>query len=70
MVIAKVSKRPFLEVPDSLFDEMDIKEGDQIQIVVLRPIKKEKKKLTKEEKLALLNETRGIWADDEKISEI
>ncbi|MCZ6679240.1 MAG: hypothetical protein O7E52_18580 [Candidatus Poribacteria bacterium] len=65
MINAKVAKKPFIEIPEYIYDSLGIKEGDSIQIQILAA----KKQLSKEEKLKLLKQAQGIWADDEKIDE-
>ena len=65
MIDAKVGKKPFIEIPEHLYNSLGLKEGESIQIQILPA----KKQLSKEEQLKLLEKSQGIWADDEKIAE-
>ena len=65
MTRAKVGKKPFIEIPEYLYDSLGLKEGESIEIQILPA----KKQLSKEEQLKMLEKSRGIWADDEKIAE-
>ena len=60
---AKLSQKPFIELPLEVYESFNLKEGDTVQIFITPTATK----LTKQEKLARLEKSRGIWADDEKI---
>lgn len=68
MITAKVAKRPFLEIPEEVYDALKAKGEKRVKIQLFSERDK-KKKLSKEEMLAKLDATQGIWADDEKIEE-
>ena len=63
IVTAKLSQKPFIELPLEVYESFNLKEGDTVQIFITPTATK----LTKQEKLARLEKSRGIWADDEKI---
>ncbi len=67
MIIAKVGKKPILEIPLEVYDSLRLSEGQEVGIEVILQ-KKPIKRLT-DEALAPIDATQGIWADDEKISE-
>jgi hypothetical protein len=53
------------EIPERVYDSLRLNEGESIRITIIPA----KKHLSKEEKLKLIEQTQGIWADDEKIDE-
>lgn len=63
VVTAKLSQKPFIELPMEVYESFNLKEGDTVQIFITPAATK----LTKQEKLARLEKSRGIWADDENI---
>ena len=69
VVTAKLGKKPFIEVPIEVYESFNLKEGDTVQVFIVPKSTATATKLTKEEKLARLEKSRGIWADDEKIKE-
>jgi len=69
VVTAKLSKKPFIEVPVEVYESFNLKEGDTVQVFIVPKSTATAMELTKEEKLARLEKSRGIWADDEKIKE-
>lgn len=68
MISATAEKRPFLRMDERDFDALGLHEGDAVELLVLRR-GMSAKPLSREEKLALLAKTRGVWADDPKIAE-
>ena len=69
VVTAKLGKKPFIEVPVKVYESFNLKEGDAVQVFIVPKSTPAATELTKEEKLAKLDATQGIWADDEKIKE-
>ena len=69
MVDAKVGKRPFIEIPEQVFDSLGLDEGQSIRITIM-PAKKTAHQFSKKERRKLLKQTQGIWVDDEKIAEV
>ncbi len=69
MVDAKVGKRPFIEIPEQVFDSFGLDEGQSIRIIIF-PAKKSAHQFSKKERRKILKQTQGIWADDEKIAEV
>ena len=67
VIDAKVGKKPFIEIPEQLYDSLRLKEGESIQITIL-PVKKTTRQF-REERRKAFEQTQGIWADDEKIAE-
>jgi bifunctional DNA-binding transcriptional regulator/antitoxin component of YhaV-PrlF toxin-antitoxin module len=63
VVTAKLSQKPFIELPMEVYESFNLKEGDNVQIFITPTATK----MTKQEKLARLEKSRGIWADDENI---
>jgi len=67
MIIAKVGKKPTLEIPLEVYDSLGLSEDQEVGIEITlqnKPIKR----LT-DEALANIDATQGIWADDDKIAE-
>ena len=69
VVTAKLSQKPFIELPVEVYESFNLKEGDTVQIFTFPKSTPTATKLTKKEKLARLEKSRGIWADDENIKE-
>ena len=69
VVTAKLGEKPFIELPVEVYESLDLKEGDTVEISIIPKSAPTAAGLTKEEKLAKLEKSRGIWADDEKIKE-
>ncbi len=69
VVTAKLGKKPFIKLPVEVYESFDLKEGDTVQISIVPKSTPTATELTKEEKLAKLEKSQGIWADDEKIKE-
>ena len=65
VVTARLSQKPFIELPAEVYESFNLKEGDTVQIFITPTATKP----TKQEKLARLEKSRGIWADDENIKE-
>ena len=65
IIDTKVGRKPFIEIPDQVYDSLELKEGESIQVEIMSP----KKQLSKEDKLKLLEKMRKIGGDDEKIAE-
>jgi len=66
MITAKIGKKPTLEIPDEIYEALNLVEGQTVDIAIIAT---QTHKLTKDEILANLKRTRGIWADDRKIAE-
>ena len=69
VVTAKLGKKPFIKLPVEVYESFDLKEGDTVQISIVPKSTPTATEPTKEEKLAKIDATQGIWADDEKIKE-
>jgi len=69
VVTARLSQKPFIELPVEVYESFDLKEGDTVQIFIVPKSTPAATKLTKREKLSRLEKSRGIWADDENIKE-
>jgi len=67
MIIAKVGKKPTLEIPLEVYDSLGLREDQEVGIEIILQ-SKPTKRLT-DEALAKIDATQGIWADDEKIAE-
>jgi len=65
MIDAKVGKKPFIEIPEHIYDSLGLNEGQPIQIKIIPA----KKQLPKEEMLKIFEQMQGIWADDKRITE-
>ena len=69
VVTAKLGKKPFIEVPVEVYESFNLKEGDTVQVFIVPKSTPTAAELTKEEKLARFEKSRGIWTDDENIKE-
>jgi hypothetical protein len=69
MVDAKVVEKPFIEIPEQVYDSLGLDVGQSIRITIT-PAKKMTHQFSKEERQKILEQTQGIWADDEKIAEV
>ena len=67
MIIAKVGKKPTLEIPIEVYESLGLGEEQEVGIEIIFR-NKPTKKLT-DEALAQIDATQGIWAEDEKIAE-
>lgn len=62
VVTAIFSKKPFIELPVEVYESLNLKEGDTVQMFIVPKSTPTATDLT-------LEKSRGIWADDEKIKE-
>jgi len=69
VVTAKLSQKPFIELPVEVYESFNLKEGDTVQIFIGPKSTPTATKLANKEKLARLEKSRGIWVDDENIKE-
>jgi len=67
MIIARVGRKPTLEIPIEIYDSLGLSEEQEVGIEIIFR-NKPTQKLT-DETLAKIDATQGIWADDEKIAE-
>jgi len=67
MIIAKVGKKPTLEIPLEVYDSLGLSENQEISIEII--LRNGLSKRLTDEVLTQIDETQGIWSDDEKIAE-
>jgi hypothetical protein len=72
MVIAKLAKKPYLEISKSLYDEIAKTRKKTVKISIRQNGRKAAsgaKKTSLKKQLAFAEKTLGIWADDPKIEQ-